>query len=147
MKVSRIIAVAIAATLAVAGGVAPAHACKCAQVPYDKVLAQTPVVFDGEVVRSERDTRDQQEITSFRVRGVVKGLSQKLVMTFNNVLKRTPQRTITVISAVSEAACGYDFSSGPQRLIVGADRNEDGNLIATRCTIYNLNSSLMEPPK
>jgi hypothetical protein len=147
MKISRIRVFTVAAAFATASSVVPAQACKCAQVPYDKVLAQTPVVFDGEVVRSERDTRDEQEITSFRVRGVVKGLSQKLVMTFNSVLKRTPQRTITVISAVSDAACGYDFAAGPQRLIVGADRNDDGNLVATRCTIFNLNSSLMEVPK
>jgi hypothetical protein len=147
MNVSRLIAAVVAAVLVAAGSIAPAQACKCAQIPYDKVVRQTPVVFDGEVVRSEHDTRDQQQITSFRVRGAVKGVSSRLVLRQDNVFKRTPQRTITVISAVSDAECGYDFSAGPQRLIVGADRNADGNLVATRCTIYNLNASLMEDPK
>ena len=147
MKVSRVIAGMVSASLVVAGGVAPAHACKCALIAYDKVVAQTPVVFDGEVVRSEQDTRNQQQITSFRVRGAVKGVSNRLVLRQENVFKRTPQRTITVISAVSDAECGYDFSNGPQRLIVGADRNDDGNLVAMRCTIYNLNASLMGAPK
>ncbi len=147
MKASRLIAGIVAVSLAVMGGAAPAPACKCALTPYDKVLAQTPVVFDGEVVRSERDTRDQQQITSFRVRGAVKGISNRLVLRQENVFKRTPQRTITVISAVRDAECGYDFSHGPQRLIVGADRDNDGNLVVTRCTIYNLNASLMEVPK
>jgi hypothetical protein len=126
---------------------APARACTCEKIAYDKVLAQTPVVFDGEVVRTELDTRRLNEITSFRVRGVVKGLSPKLVMTLGSVMKRTPQRTVTVISAVDEGGCGYDFSTGPQRLIVGAMRSAEGVLIASRCTILNLNSTLMDPSK
>lgn len=145
MKSSSFIAGIVSAALLFAS--APAHACTCAKVDYDKVLTQTAVVFDGEVVRAERDTRGINEITSFRVRGVVKGLSPKIVMTLNSVLKRTPQRTVTVISAVDEAGCGYDFSSGPQRLIIGAARTGEGTLIADRCTIYNLNSSLMEERK
>ena len=145
MKFSPVIAGAVSAALVFAS--APAHACTCEKMDYDKVLVQTPVVFDGEVVRTELDTRGLRHITSFRVRGVVKGVSQKLVMTPNSVLKRTPQRSITVVSAVNEADCGYDFATGPQRLIVGAVRNDDGNLVATRCTIYNLNSSLMAEPK
>jgi hypothetical protein len=144
MKFSPIIAGVVCAALVLAS--TPARACPCEKMDYDKVLAQTPVVFDGEVVRSELDTKGERQITSFRVRGVVKGLSQKLVTTFNSVLKRTPQRTITVVSAADMDECGYDFSQGPQRLIVGAVRNEDGNMVVTRCTIYNLNSSLMEIP-
>jgi len=56
------------------------------------------------------------------------------------VMKRMPQRTVTVITAVSDAACGYDFTAGPQRLIVGADRVPEGLLVANRCTLYNLNT-------
>ena len=145
MKLSPVIAGFVSVALMFAA--VPARACTCEKMDYNKVLAQTPVVFDGEVVRSELDTRGINEITSFRVRGVVKGLSEKLVMTLDRVLKRTPQRTITIISPIGESDCGYDFSLGPQRLIVGAVRSDDGNLVASRCTIYNLNSSLLEQPK
>jgi hypothetical protein len=129
-------AVAIAVPLL---GPASAQACKCALVPYDRVVAQTPVVFDGEVVRLERDERGEWLIASFRVRGAVKGVSQRAVLRLETVLKRTPQKTITVLSRLDAAACGYDFSQGPQRLIVGAARGSDGQLVATRCTIFNLN--------
>lgn len=122
-------------------GAAPAHACKCAQVPYDKVVAQTPVVFDGEVVRSEVDTAGLRRVTSLRVMGVVKGLPQKMVMTLRSVLKRTPQLSVTVISSADDAACGYDFTQGPQRLIVGADRDPEGTLTVNSCTLHNLNTS------
>ena len=130
------IALGVIAALA---GASPAWACKCALVPYDKVVAQTPVVFDGEVVRSERDANGERQITSFRVWGAVKGVSQKLVPRPENALKRMPQRTVTVVSRIQAAACGWDFSEGPQRLIVGASRDPDGTLVATRCTMYNLN--------
>lgn len=120
---------------------APAHACKCPRIPYDKVVAQTPVVFDGEVVRSEVDIAGLRRVTSFRVMGVVKGLPQKMVMTLRSVMKRTPQLSVTVVSAVDDAACGYDFTHGPQRMIVGADRDPEGILTANRCTLYNLNTS------
>jgi hypothetical protein len=50
-----------------------------------------------------------------------------------------------VISPVDEAGCGYDFSMGPQRLIVGAVRSAEGVLVASRCTILNLNATLMDP--
>jgi hypothetical protein len=117
----------------------PAWACKCALVPYDKVVAQTPVVFDGEVVRSERDADGERQITSFRVWGAVKGVSQRLVPRPENALKRTPQRMVTVISRLNAAECGWDFSEGARRLIVGATRDQEGILVATRCTMYNLN--------
>jgi hypothetical protein len=117
----------------------PASACKCAEVPYDKVVAATPVVFDGEVVRSELDASGQRQITSFRVWGAVKGVSQKLVRRPETFMSRTPMRTITVITRVKSAECGWDFRESPKRLIVGAARDEGGILFASRCTMYNLN--------
>jgi hypothetical protein len=117
----------------------PAAACKCAEVPYDKVVAQTPVVFDGEVVRSELDASGQRLITSFRVWGAVKGVSQKLVRRPETFMSRTPMRTITEISRVRSAECGWDFRESAHRLIVGASRDEEGILFASRCTMYNLN--------
>lgn len=128
---------AVSAALLLAGG--PAFACKCAQVPYDKVVAQTPVVFDGEIVRIETDASGERQVTTFRVRGAIKGVSQRTVLRFETVLKRLPQRTITIVSRKSAPACGWDFSEGPSRLIVGATRDAGGNLVATRCTMYNLN--------
>ncbi len=52
----------------------PAFACKCATVPRDNVIAATPVVFDGEVLRVELDEDGQREVTVFRVHGAVKGI-------------------------------------------------------------------------
>ena len=145
MKFAR--AIAAIASLALSLASAFARACTCEKIGYDKVLARTAVVFDGEVVRSEQDTRGLNEITSFRVRGVVKGLPEKIVMSLNSVMKRTPQRTVTIISPLDETDCGYDFSMGPQRLIVGAARSGEGTLVADRCTILNLNSTLLEERK
>jgi len=118
---------------------APAAACACAPEPYDKVVVQTPVVFDGEVVRAERDVSGRRQITSFRVWGAVKGVSQRAVVRPQSVLRRMPLRTVTVISSLDSDGCGWDFAAGPRRLIVGATRDADGALVATRCTIYNLN--------
>ena len=118
---------------------APALACKCAQVSYDKVVAQTPVVFDGEIVRIENDASGERQVTTFRVRGAIKGVSPRAVPRLETVLKRLPQRTVTIVSRTSAPACGWDFSEGPSRLIVGATRDDGGNLVATRCTMYNLN--------
>lgn len=134
MRVRSVCAIAL-----LLASIAPAAACKCGEVPYDKVVAQTPVVFDGEVVRSELDASGQRLITSFRVWGAVKGVSQRLVRKPETVLSRTPQRTITVISRVRDAECGWDFREPPKRLIVGAMRDEGGILVAQRCTMYNLN--------
>jgi hypothetical protein len=139
MRCGRTALLAAGAITMLAALTTGATACKCADVPYDKVVAQTPVVFDGEVVRSELDVSGQRQVTSFRVWGAVKGVSQRLVRKPESVLSRTPQRTITVISRVDAAECGWDFRESPKRLIVGATRDERGILVAGRCTMYNLN--------
>ena len=35
------------------------------------------------------------------------------------------------------------FAGGPQRLTVGAERDGFGTLVATRCTMYNLNRTML----
>jgi hypothetical protein len=121
----------------------PAAACKCAVVPRDKVIAATPVVFDGEVLRVELVSDGVQEVTTFRVHGAVKGVTFRLNSKDN--VRRRAERTVTILSRADDASCGWDFRKGPQRLTVGAVR--DGpNLIATRCTIYNLNSTILSRP-
>lgn len=136
----RVFPIAFCAAVAITGARAgPARACKCALLPYDQVVAQTPVVFDGEVVRSERDVSGKRQITSFRVLGAVKGVSPRLVLRPQSLIKRMPQRTISIISRLGAGQCGWDFTDGPRRLIVGAARDDDGNLVASRCTMYNLN--------
>jgi hypothetical protein len=134
------------AVAAIALAASPAAACKCAVVPRDKVIAATPVVFDGEVLRVEIDARGMQEVTVFRVHGAIKGVSFQANSQFNRVLRRRVERTVTILSRVDDAECGWDFRTGPQRLTVGAVRNGP-NLIATRCTIYNLNSTILSRPE
>jgi hypothetical protein len=122
----------------------PASACKCAVTPRDKVIASTPVVFDGEVLRVELVADGVQEVTTFRVHGAVKGVTFQVNSKSN--IRRRAERTVTILSWVDDASCGWDFRKGPQRLTVGAAR--DGpNLIATRCTIYNLNSTILSRPE
>jgi len=116
----------------------PAQACKCPLEPYDQVVAETPYVFDGEVVRAERDVSGRRQVTSFRVWAAVKGVSPRLELRLQSVLRRMPMRTLTVLSDLG-TDCGWDFTAGPQRLIVGATRDADGNLVATRCIMFNLN--------
>ena len=140
MRAARAI-LAGAAFLATA---APALACKCAVVPRDKVIASTPVVFDGEVLRVELAAGGEQEVTVFRVHGAIKGVTFQL--NSKNNLRRRAERTVTILSRVDDASCGWDFRKGPQRLTVGATR--DGpNLVASRCTIYNLNSTILSRPE
>jgi hypothetical protein len=137
LKFTLCLSVSLAAT--------PASACKCAIVPRDKVIAATPVVFDGEVIRVELDAAGTQELTVFRVRGAVKGVPASMVTRMDQMLRRRTERTVTIVSRVGDAECGWDFRTGPQRLTVGAER--DGpNLVATRCTIYNLNSTILPSP-
>jgi hypothetical protein len=119
-------------------GATEAVACTCANISRDQVIAATPVVFDGEILRIEMDAIRQRQVTTFRVREAIKGVPPRVVLRLETVLKRMPQRTITIISGLGEAACGWDFSAGPARLTVGAER--DGpNLVATRCTMAILN--------
>ena len=42
----------------------PALACKCALVAREQVIAATPVVFDGEVLRVELDASGKREVTT-----------------------------------------------------------------------------------
>jgi hypothetical protein len=117
----------------------PAFACKGALVARDQVIAATAVVFDGEVLRVELDATGEREVVTLRVHGAIKGLSARAAYRLDTAIRRRPEKTVTVISRVSDAACGWDFREGPQRLTVGAERDRFGALVATRCTMYNLN--------
>ena len=117
----------------------PALACKCALVAREQVIAATPVVFDGEVLRVEIDASGKREVTTLRVHGVVKGLSTRAAYRLDAAIRRRPEKTVTVVSGVDAAACGWDFRTGPQRLTIGAERDRFGTLVATRCTMINLN--------
>jgi hypothetical protein len=117
----------------------PALACKCALVAREQVIAATPVVFDGEVLRVEVDVSGKREVTTLRVHGVVKGLSARAAYRLDAAIRRRPEKTVTVVSGVDDAACGWDFRTGPQRLTIGAERDRFGTLVAMRCTMMNLN--------
>jgi len=117
----------------------PALACKCALVAREQVIAATPVVFDGEVLRVEVDASGKREVTTLRVHGVVKGLSARAAYRLDAAIRRRPEKTVTVVSGVDDAACGWDFRTGPQRLTIGAERDRFGTLVAMRCTMMNLN--------
>jgi len=117
----------------------PALACKCALVAREQVIAATPVVFDGEVLRVEIDASGKREVTTLRVHGVVTGLSARAAYRLDAAIRRRPEKTVTVVSGVDDAACGWDFRTGPQRLTIGAERDRFGTLVAMRCTMMNLN--------
>jgi hypothetical protein len=117
----------------------PASACKCALLAREQVIAKTPVVFDGEVLRVELVAGGAREVTTLRVHGVIKGLSKRAIYGMEAGIRRRPEKNITVLSEVEDAACGWDFRKGPQRLTIGAERDSFGTLVATRCTMYNLN--------
>lgn len=117
----------------------PGNACKCALVAREQVITQTPVVFDGEVLRVELAASGTHQVTTLRVRSVVKGLSKRAIYGMDAGIRRRPEKTVTVLSEIEDAACGWDFRKGPQRLTIGAERDRFGTLVATRCTMYNLN--------
>ena len=117
----------------------PASACKCAVVAREQAVAKTPVVFDGEVLRVELVAGGKQQVTTLRVHGVIKGLSKRAIYGMDAGIRRRPEKTVTVLSETEDAACGWDFRKGPQRLTIGAERDRFGTLVATRCTMYNLN--------
>ncbi len=79
----------------------PAFACKCATVARDSVIAATPVVFDGEVLRVEVAEGGDREVTTFRVHGAVKGIPYRSPRA--DVARRRGERTVTVISGLDEA--------------------------------------------
>jgi hypothetical protein len=125
---------------------AAATTCSCPPIPRDRVIAATPVVFDGEVLRVEIDATGTQEVTVFRVHAAVKGVTFQANSEFNRVLRRRAERTVTILSRPDNAQCGWDFRAGPHRLTVGAVR--DGpNLVTTGCLIYNLNSTIIGRPE
>jgi hypothetical protein len=117
----------------------PALACKCALMAREQVIAATPVVFEGEVLRVELDASGEREVTTLRVHGVVKGFSRRAAYRLDAAIRRRPEKTVTILSGVDDAACGWDFRAGPQRLTIGAERDRFGTLVATRCTMMNLN--------
>lgn len=103
--------------------VSPALACKCALVPRDRTIISTPLVFQGRVLKVE--TQDDTQITTLMVVRNVKGMSKG--------------ETVKVKSSTKSASCGYDFREGKQTLLVGSFRDDDGDMIVRRCTMYNLN--------
>jgi hypothetical protein len=135
MMLARVITLVVAGLLISR----PAFGCKCAPIARDQVIAATPVVFDGEVLRVELDASGEREVTTLRVHGAIKGLSARIAYRLDAAIRRRPEKTVTIVSGVSDAACGWDFRTGPQRLTVGADRDKFGTLVARRCTMYNLN--------
>ncbi len=97
------------------------------------------MVFDGEVLRVELDASGEQEVVTLRVHRVIKGLSARAAYRLDAAIRRRPEKTVTVVSRLSDSACGWDFRGGPKRLTVGAERDRFDTLVATRCTMYNLN--------
>ena len=82
----------------------------------------------------------KREVTTFRVHGAVKGVGAEPAPI--DLMRRRGERTVTILSSVHDAECGWDFRAGPQRLTVGASR-DGSDLVATRCIIYNLNRTIL----
>ena len=100
-----------------------AFACKCAVVPRDQVIAATPVVFEGRILKI--DTRGTAQTTTVNVVRPIKGISAGV--------------TIKVRSRTESAACGYDFREAAKTLLFGSDSTGRASLSVRRCTMYNLN--------
>jgi hypothetical protein len=109
----------------------------------DRVIAATPVVFDGEVLRVEVDAANTREVTVFRVHAAIKGVPFDTRTDAVRILRRRVERTVTIISRPDAGRCGWDFRTGPQRLTVGA-RRDGPNLVATGCLIHNLNRTILD---
>jgi hypothetical protein len=140
------IAGVLAAVVTLLAAAAPqAQACSCARMSRDQLIAALPVVFEGEILRIEMDAENRTQITTFRVRDAIKGVPRRMVLSVENVFKRTPQRTLTVVSKLDEAACGWDFHNGPARVYVGA-RREGSVLVTGYCAIRILNGRNWLPP-
>jgi len=92
----------LAATALAAIASTPAQACSCKKRTSAQVMAETPVVFEGRVLRVRREgARVYADIETARI------------------LKGTLPRIAEVSTAASSAACGYDFRPGAQ-VVVGA---------------------------
>ena len=125
MKVrDQLSAVVMAAAVLPPSG--PAWACKCALVERARTIADTPVVFEGEILTTRPAGAGRQE-TTIRVVRAIRGVAAGAV--------------VTVRTGTSAAACGWDFRQSARRLTVGGTPHGASGLMARRCTLYNLNRS------
>jgi hypothetical protein len=89
-----------------------------------RVIAVTPVAFEGAVL-TMRPTGPGRQQTTERVVRAVKGVAAGAV--------------VTVLTGTSAPSCGWDFRQSARRLMVGGTSDGAGSLTARRCTLYNLN--------
>jgi hypothetical protein len=103
-----------------AGAGHPALACSCAKLTFTQAMAQTPIVFEGRVMRVRRE-RD----------------SVYADIEMSRVLKGSVPRIVEVGTPTSSAACGYVFKAG-ERLTVGV-RLAQQMFTTSICTMGPLN--------
>ena len=117
--------VLLAAALAVVlpAGAGPASACSCVRLTAAQMAAETPVLFEGEVV-SARRIDEHHQVTTFRITRAIKGISGP---------------TAEVESGVADAACGYTFDGDVKGKLIGAERDARGVLTTNRCKMMLLN--------
>jgi hypothetical protein len=111
----------LAATTVVSVG--PAHACSCVRLTATEMAAETPVLFEGEVVAVRR-IDEHHQVTTFRIVRPIKGISGT---------------TAEIESGVVSAACGYTFEGDFKGKLIGAERDARGVLTTNRCKMMLLN--------
>ena len=116
-----LMAVLAAATVALAVG--PAYACSCVKLTAAQMAAETPVLFEGEVVAVRR-LDEHHQVTTFRIVRAIKGISGT---------------TAEVESGVVSAACGYTFEGDVKGKLIGAERDARGMLTTNLCRMMLLN--------
>jgi hypothetical protein len=100
-----------------------AHACSCVKLTAAQMAAETPVLFEGELVAIRR-LDEHHQVTTFRVVRPIKGVSGQ---------------TVEIESGVVSAACGYTFEGDFKGKLIGAERDARGVLTTNRCKMMLLN--------
>ncbi len=107
--------------LGTAFSASPGFACSCKKMTREQVIAATPVVFEGRVLRVRKD-----------------GNSIYADVETARVLKGSVPRVVEVGTNASSVACGYTFRVG-DTLTVGASLSQM-QYSTNMCTMVPLNS-------
>jgi len=123
MVMTRRSLMAMLAAVAAVMAVGPVQACSCVKLTAAQMAAETPVLFEGQVVAVRR-VDEHHQVTTFRIVRPIKGISGA---------------TAEIESGIVDAACGYTFEGDFKGKLIGAEHDARGVLTTNRCKMMLLN--------
>ena len=122
---------------------ASAWACKCGFPTVEEDYLSSDVVFSGKVLRID-SVEDERRIKMGEGQNYLQTVEVELEL--NETWKGTDETKVTVLTALHEPSCGYDFSVGERYVVFAKVRKiesgEDGDIRALYTGLCTANHEL-----